>query len=483
MIVSASPSANGFAAVNGTVTYSDGTSVPDSKSAANGSKALNVLPEEFYELYLSHVAKNRKPDPIRSLFPLEDLPGVISLLAGKPNSTTFPITSLQFTTRDPQSPSEDVKLELSVGDLAIALQYTATAGLPDLCEWVYGLQSYYHGRQKGEGWKVSIGAGSQDLINKAVAALVNPGDPVLVEAPVYAGVIPIFQSLDCEMIEVETDAEGICSRSIRKVLESWPASRPKPRVLYTVPYGCNPTGMTASRKRRLEVLELSREHGFLILEDDPYYFLYYGEGERPPSYFALERDQLDVGRVLRFDSLSKVISSGMRVGFLSGPEPLVRAIDKHTATANLQPSSLTQMIALKVLQCWGYDGFKKHIEEVSQFYRKQRDVFEDAMRRHLAGLAEWITPEAGMFVWFKLLLGDSNTASKTVEHDSNHIIRTKALERGVLALPGTAFLPNGATTAYVRASFSTLPPDQVDEALRRLREVILDARTSGSQRT
>ncbi|KAL6306562.1 PLP-dependent transferase [Sparassis latifolia] len=423
--------------------------------------------------------KTGNPDPIRSLFPPEDRPDVISLLAGKPNSNTFPITSLQFTTHDPQSPSEDVTLELNADDLAIALQYTETAGLPELCEWVYGFQGCYHGRQKGEGWKVSIGAGSQDMINKAVAALVNPGDPVLVEAPVYVGIIPIFQSLDCEMIEVETDAEGICSQSIREILESWPAFKPKPRVLYTIPYGCNPTGMTASRKRRLEVLELAREHGFLVLEDDPYYFLYYGKAERPPSYFALERGEPEVGRVLRFDSLSKVVSAGMRMGALSWPEPLVRAIDKHTATANMQPSSLTQMIALKILQRWGYDGFKRHADAVSGFYRQKRDAFEDAMKCHLAGLAEWTTPEAGMF---KLLLGDPGAASETDVHDSNHIIRTKALERGVLALPGTAFFPNGATTAYVRASFSIPPSDRVDEALRRLREVILDARTSGPQR-
>ncbi|KAI0925687.1 hypothetical protein AcV5_008358 [Taiwanofungus camphoratus] len=465
--------------MNSSVHLSNGVFVSNgtSETAAIKSKALNVLPPDFYTPCLSEAAKHRKEDAIRALLPLEGRPGLISLLAGKPNTSTFPITSLEFTLRDPiSSSSEDVKMELTEEELQYGLQYSPTNGLPDLREWIFGLQAYLHGRQKGEGWTVSVGAGSQDLIYKAVTALVNPGDAVFVEAPVYAGVLPIFQALDCEMIEAETDAHGICSHSLRSILENWPVSKPKPKVLYTVPYGCNPTGMTATIERRLEVLELSREHNFLILEDDPYFYLYYGPSNRPPSYFALERNQPDVGRVLRFDSVSKILSSGIRVGFVSGPERIVKAIDVHSMAVNLQPSSLSQVLTLKILRTWGYEGFKAHTERVSEFYREKRDVFEAAMQKHLAGLAEWTKPEAGMFFWFKLLLRDPSNSSEDVVEDSENIIRTKAFERGVLALPGTAFLPSGRTTAYVRASFSLLPPEDVDEALKRLRQVILDAR-------
>ena len=108
---------------------------------------------------------------------------------------------------------------------------------------------------------------------------------------------------------------------------------------------------------------------------------------------------------------------------------------------------------------------------MSRFYREKRDVFEGAMRRHLAGLAEWDTPEAGMFFWFKLLIG-----SDGAEGDSETIIRTNAVEKGVLALPGTVFLPNGRKTSYVRAAFSLLPPEEVEEAIKRLRDVILNAK-------
>lgn len=134
-----------------------------------------------------------------------------------------------------------------------------------------------------------------------------------------------------------------------------------------------------------------------------------------------------------------------------------------------------------------------HTRHVSEFYRGRRDVFEAALKKHLQGLAEWTSPEAGMFVWyishmfitvlpgakssltrFKLLL--SPPGSTEAEEDSATVIRTHALEKGVLALPGTVFLPNGRKTAYVRASFSLLGDAQIDEALRRLGAVVLQAR-------
>ncbi|KAJ2917353.1 hypothetical protein MD484_g3074, partial [Candolleomyces efflorescens] len=282
-----------------------------------------------------------------------------------------------------------------------------------LLDWLFGLQEYFHGRKRDEGWRISVGSGSQDLIYKAVNALVNPGDPVLVESPVYAwvltigGVLPMFSNLDCEQI------------------------------------------------------------------DDPYYYLYYGKEPRYPSYFALERTELpQVGRVLRFDSFSKILSAGMRIGFASGPEPLLRSIDMDTATSNLQSSSLTQAIATTLLKAWGYDGFSAHTDHVADFYRQKRDIFENAMKKHLKGLAEWDTPEAGMFFWFKLVLSDDNLE----EGDSRAVIETTAFNRGVLALPGTAFLPNGRKTAYVRAAFSLTPEEDVDIAVGRLREAILDAK-------
>ncbi|KAI8969505.1 PLP-dependent transferase [Trametes punicea] len=436
-----------------------------------------ILPRAFYEPFMSESSKRRIEDPIRALLPLEDAPGVISLLVGKPNADTFPITSLQFGLRDPVT-GKETSIALSEQELAKGLQYSSTPGIQELLDWLVGLQEYSHGRKRGEGWGLCFGTGSSDLIYKAVNALLNPGDTALIEAPVYAGVLPVFHATGCEMIEVGGDAQGTDTKGLREMLENWPAGKPKPKVLYTVPYGCNPTGVTSTLERRIEVLELARQHNFLILEDDPYYYLYFGDAPRPPSYFTLERDQPEVGRVVRFDSLSKVLSSGMRIGFISAPQVILDAVILHTMTSNLQPPTLTQVLALRLLKEWGYDGLRAHVDRVAQFYHAKRDVFECLMRKYLDGLAEWDTPEAGMFFWFKLKLGG---AAGEDGGDSEAIIRRKALAKGVLALPGTVCHPGGRKTAYVRASFSILPEDEVEEALRRLREVILEARREAQE--
>ena len=160
-------------------------------------------------------------------------------------------------------------------------------------------------------------------------------------------------------------------------------------------------------------------------QDDPYYFMYFGTSPRIASYFKLEAqtDDRSVGRVLRFDSFSKVLSSGIRTGFVTGPALLLDAIDRHvshttnrpvicaplmrclhvhgqTAIANLQPSSFSQAIILTLLRSWGRQGFLDHVQKVAAFYRAKRDAFEAAMRRHLHDMAEWNTPEAGMFFWY-----------------------------------------------------------------------------------
>ncbi|EIN10079.1 PLP-dependent transferase [Punctularia strigosozonata HHB-11173 SS5] len=453
------------------VSHSDSIAVVqddvDTNVRTASSKKERALPAEFYSSYLSDAAKERKPSPIRGLFPLEATPGVISLLAGKPNAITFPITGMSLDVASPSDPSQSRTIKVEESDLKAGLQYGPTAGFPPLLDWITKLQEISHGRKSGDTWRVSMGNGSQDLIYKAVQAMVNRGDAVLLEKPMYAGVIPMFQALHCEMIEVDTDAEGISSHSLRNIFENWPAGKTKPKVLYTVPYGCNPTGMTATIARRKEVIALSREHGFIILEDDPYFYLYYGPEPRPPSYFSLEAEQPEVGRVLRFDSLSKILSSGMRIGFVSGPAALIGAMDMHTATANLQCVGLTQSITYTLLHAWGHDSFLVHTRNVSAFYREKCAVFEWAMNEYLTGLCEWTPPQAGMFFWFKLLVPGG---------DSESIIRKKAFEQGVLALPGTVFLPNGDKTAYVRASFSLLDEKDAVEAIKRLRRVLLDVR-------
>ncbi|KAG9122084.1 hypothetical protein FRC07_001684 [Ceratobasidium sp. 392] len=441
-----------------------------------------------YARFMAHCTTLRTIDGIRGLLPLELQPGVISLLAGKPNPSTFPIEELSITLRSPTAPqpyhnqpnAEPVLETLTIknSDISTALQYTFTDGIPELRKTLAEFQKTEHGVDIDDiHLQLAMGSGSQDLLYKAFSSVVDPGDSVLIEAPVYAlrhNRIPP---------EVESDPYGLSISHIRSTLETWPVGKRLPKALYTVPFGCNPSGSTTPLERRKALLELAEEYDFLVLEDDPYFFLYFGSEERPPSYLSLENSliQAEGGgrqrRVVRFDSFSKVFSGGMRIGFVTGPPEIVKAINSHTSAANLQAASTTQSIILAILKHWGSTGFHAHISNIAGFYRARRDVFDNAMTKHFKpeggkALAEWIKPEAGLFFWFKLNLPPSKS-------DSFHLVRTRALAKGVLAVPGAAFYPSGRKTAYVRAAFSVISENQVDEALRRLAQVVKEVLEEG----
>ncbi|KAJ4482362.1 TdiD protein [Lentinula aciculospora] len=439
----------------------------------NENSTRTIVPNEIYHNMLSSLSKSRKPAPIRHLFPYEHEPGMISMLAGKPNPSVFPFVSLTMEVRSPNPQINDslTDLRLDGQDLAAALQYGPTSGNPALVKWLTDLTCHLHGSQLNEGWRVTVGSGSQDLLYKAFSALVEAGDAIFLESPTYPGVLPIVQALGCNIIQIPSDADGIDPSSIVSLLADWPKDKPCPKLLYTIPFGSNPTGSTTTPVRRLEVLRLARLYNFIILEDDPYYHLYYGDMPRPASYFALERKVGgELGRVLRFDSFSKIVAGGLRLGWATGPEALVSAIDLHGSSSNLQASGMSQMLVLKLLRHWGIEGFLAHTAMCAQFYGEKRNLFEKYLQRHLKGLAEWSTPNASMFYWIKLYLPVSMKVEniKEDEGDSLLFLTEKAIPGGIIVLPGECAYADERRICTVRVSFSLLDEADMDEGLRRL---------------
>ncbi|KAF8665734.1 hypothetical protein AX16_000182 [Volvariella volvacea WC 439] len=435
-----------------------------------------VLPPEFYNDVISHEAATRRPSTIRDFFHLELKPGMLGMLAGKPNESTFPVTGLSFKMKTGPNPGDETTIELTPSELTLGLQYDGAAGHPLFVEWVKNLVLRLHGRDAGiggespEGLGLCMGAGSQDLMYKAIHALVNPGDSVFVEAPTYPGSIPILASLNCNVIELDSDAEGLVPSHLRSVLENWPAGKPYPKILYTVPYGCNPSGATIPIERRREVLELSRKYKFIILEDDPYYHLHYLESEQPPSYLALEKlEGGEVGRVVRLDSFSKVLAGGLRLGWITAPQPILRVIMFHLGVTTLQTASPSQIIAYKILSTWGIDGFLESTRRTADFYKTKRETFDRALKKHLGELAEWSSPKAGLFFWVKLKLPPT---PECPEGDADRFVRSKAIPNLVILLPGQAFFYSEKKSPYVRFSFSTLDEERVDIALGRLADLL-----------
>ncbi|KAK4702508.1 tryptophan aminotransferase, partial [Phenoliferia sp. Uapishka_3] len=429
-----------------------------------------------WDYFISARGRKWQPSPIRGLFPLEATPGMISFLAGKPNPTTFPFSSIAVTLKSVIEGETPVTLNIESDALNEALQYGPTAGLKGLVEWLEVLQETKHDRKRDGSWRLSVGSGSQDLIYKAFQSLINEGDSVLLEAPVYSGTLGLLVPEPAEFFEVPVDTEGLQPDVLEDMLANWSTQHPGkrfPKLLYTIPTGSNPTGCSSPLERKIKILALARKYNLLILEDDAYHFLHFDSKNQAASYFEIEaREGGATGRVVRFDSFSKILSSGMRLGFISAAKPLVDAVDLMTSNTNLQGSSTTQAIALALLNHWGLKGFFEHTARVAAFYKSKRDMFEAAAHEHLDDVATWVSPSSGMFLYLNLQL----SSDPSIQGDSRALISTGALAKGVLAVPGSSFMPSRSASSCVRVAFSLATPEQADEGLRRLKEAILEAR-------
>ncbi|KAG0321982.1 hypothetical protein BGZ99_003566 [Dissophora globulifera] len=388
---------------------------------------------------------------VRRLIPLTKIPGMISLGAGAPNPGLFPFEGINITLKTGES------LQVDSTVLEESLTYGPSDGIPQLNSWLKELQRLQHAPPRD--FAVAIGTGSQDLVTKGLQMLISDGDNVLFESPGYVGVIGFLRSQPCNLIDVDLDLHGVIPSRLREQLDNWPADKRKPKMLYTVPVGGNPTGVSQTLERKKEIYEIARQHDLLILEDDPYYYLQYGE--KIPSYLSFDVD----GRVLRFDSMSKILSSGLRVGWATGPAELINVMNLVTQTSNLQPSSIAQAITYTLVQSWGHQGFYEHTLKVARFYKERCQLFCKYARKHLEGLAEWVEPNAGMFVWFYL----------NGIKDSSDLIMNKAVEKKVLLVPGIDFFchpEESGPSKFVRASFSNVTEEDMDQGLERLASLL-----------
>ncbi|KAJ8306399.1 hypothetical protein KUTeg_016944 [Tegillarca granosa] len=302
------------------------------------------------------------------------------------------------------------KVQIDKSLMKTALQYSPTPGVPGFIKWIKTLQKEIHNPplldktdHPGQ-TDVLITNGSQDGLCKAFEAMLSTDDNVLLESPTYSGTLAI------------SDKDGLDPSSLESALSKWKPNNQNitsnvPKLLYCVPNGGNPTGggLTLDRKKR--IYEIAREYDLIILEDDPYFYIQFNK-PRVPSFLSMDTD----GRVF-----SKLLSSGMRIGFVTGPKPILDRIALHMQASVMHASSLSQCLK--------------------------------AIEKHLTGIAEWNVPTGGMFIWIKL---------PNVK-DTFKLISVKAREKEVLFVPGNAFmLDDQAPCQYIRASYSLSTPEQMD---------------------
>jgi len=423
-----------------------------------------------YSRFVGAISGNRKPSLIREMTKIlaSSPPEMIPLSGGFPNPDLFPFKSVDIEVAGGKP------ISLSGKAMQQALQYLPTNGLPSLLTQLKDLQLAVHlpPTTTWDNTDIVVTNGSQDGLCKALEMLLNIGSSVLIEEYVYSGTLSIINPYNPKYFVVESDKEGMKPDSLRRILAKWSidcldSDDTSPKFLYINPTGANPTGTVLPIDRRKEIYDLCCQYNLLILEDDPYYYLQFGdEGSRPSSFFSMDSE----GRVLRFDSFSKILSSGIRLGFVTGPKQLIERIVLHMQVSVLHASSLSQVMTSRLLEQWGHQGFLEHVSKVESFYAGRRDRMLAAADRHLAGLCDYGAPGGGMFLWIKVD-GVQSTWDMIME---------RGLARNIMLMPGRAFQPDGSRgCSYLRAAFSIAPEESFDTAMERLAELIKDEKSRG----
>eukprot|EP01132_Coremiostelium_polycephalum_P005741 gene5741-7142_t len=410
-----------------------------------------------YSNFLSSRGKNKEVSPVRAYVSFPGVEKMISLAGGLPNPKTFPFKSITIELKD------NSKLEITGSELETALNYSNSYGLAKLTSWIKQLQIRTHSLSTEKQWEVCVSTGSQSAIAMAMEVIFEEGDSIITEEPTYSGTLPIIRPMGLNIVGVEVDQFGMIPEKLESVLSNWDAKAyPFPKGIYLIPSGQNPSGSTMTTERKELIYQIASRYNLLILEDDPYYFLQFGQstsgdGKLSKSFLSMDVD----GRVLRFDSFSKILSSGIRIGFVTGNPFMIDKIQLQQQCYCLHPCGVSQTIAYKLLTSWGFEQWDKHIEMVQSFYKTKRDAFESAAKKHLTGLAEFVAPSAGMFFWIKLI-GIQDTT----------IVAKKLRENDILMIPGISFSTKKSPSSYMRASFSTATEDNFDIALSKMAQVL-----------
>ena len=353
---------------------------------------------------------------------------IINFTRGVPPTEAFPTKQLQ-----------ECAIAVLENHSSTVLQYHPAAGYLPLREWL------------GEKYDVSpehilLSNGSLQLQIFAASILAKTGDNVLVEQPTYDRAITAFHKRGLKVHGVPLENDGFNVGSLEEIV-----NQKKPKFFYIIPDFQNPTGLTTSLSKRKKLIELAESHDFWILEDNPYRELRYS-GEDIPSIFSMGSE-----RVLFFSSFSKVLSPGIRVGYLIGPKPILSEITKYAEDTYITPNMLSQGLVYEYCQ---RGWLEPNIKRLKDLYRPRLKTMLAVLDENLPSINRF-SPEGGFFVGVELPAGIDD-----------HALRSKALDSGIKLSDGKGFYSDKSGEAFLRLPFCALSPQEIEEGIKRLGSLI-----------
>jgi 2-aminoadipate transaminase len=396
---------------------------------------------ERYASLFARRTHQMRSSAMRDLMAITARPEVISLAGGLPDTSTFPSGTFA-----------ELMDGIARRSCASALQYGPTEGFQETKERISSVMAQEGMRADPDDMIVTTGG--QQVIDLVTKTLVDPGDVVICEAPTYPGAVPVFSSYEADVLQIEMDADGMRVDLLEEALDRLDRDKRRPKFIYTVPTFQNPAGVTLSLPRRKRLVELARERELLVLEDNPYGLLRY-EGEPLPPLYALDGGEY----VLYLGTFSKILSPGIRLGWLVAPAPVLAKAQLGKQAADLCSSSLTQQF---VDAYFARDQWLDYLRELRSLYRQRRDVMLDSLAEFFPPEAEWTRPAGGLFIWATL-----------PDFIDTHDLLAKALrEEQVAFVPGAAAYVDGRGGSSMRLNYSGAGEDEIREGIRRIGKVV-----------
>ena len=388
---------------------------------------------------------NVETSAIRELFKLLGKPGIISFAGGFPDSAMFDVDGIR-----------EASNAALAQDPGAALQYGATEGFGPLREQL----AHFMGQKGAKDVapeQLIVTTGSQQALDLLGKTLISPGDKVIVEGPTFLATIQCFRLYGAELISAPIDGNGVQIDKLEQLI-----AEHKPKFVYLIPTFGNPSGAMLSAERRKRVLELAVQYNTLIVEDDPYGDLYFGEAP-PPSLLAMS-PQVSGSRELlvHCGSLSKVLSPGLRVGWMIAPAELLAKATMCKQFSDAHTSTFAQATAAQYLKA---GRMPATLDKVRSVYAKRAQTMGDALRSDLGDAVSFVQPQGGLFVWARLTGAGGKVA------DGNAYAK-RAIDQGVAFVPGSPFFSANPDHATFRLSFATVGEDKILEGVSRLAKAL-----------
>ena len=377
---------------------------------------------------------------IRQLLAVASRPDIISFAGGLPAPELFPVQEIKA--------AYDAVLD-EMGPTA--LQYGATDGWAPLREQISDRM-----RVKNsvcvDPKDIILTAGSQQGLDFIGKLFLNPGDVVVLESPSYLGAINAFRQYQPNFVEVPTDENGMIMEELDRIL----ATTENVKLIYIIPDFQNPSGRTWPLERRKQFMEIIGRYEIPAIEDNPYGDLRF-RGEFLPALKSMDPK----GLIIYFGTFSKILSPGMRIGWIAANETVVGKVNLIAQAAVLQTSTINAMAVSKYLELFDID---EHVAKILPVYKHRCELMIGTMRESFPDCVKFTDPDGGLFTWCEL-----------PDYVNTRDIAPIALEKKVAFVPGDGFYPSGAVKNCMRLNYSNATDEKLVEGVHRLAEVIRGA--------